>query len=71
MLRGVNVSGQRKVAMKELVELCQSLGFSNVASYLQSGNLKLNNNYFERTLKLRATTRNWNTTHKLYELART
>ncbi len=167
LLRGVNVSGQRKVAMKELVSLCQSLGFSNVESYLQSGNIvldaplgaaeleatleqairnefgytdidvlartapeigaviesmpaawkthdtsllyftflktapaavasaasflpdefeagekviyihcpggygktKLNNNYFERTLKLRATTRNWNTTVKLYELA--
>jgi uncharacterized protein (DUF1697 family) len=167
MLRGVNVSGQRKVGMKELVSLCQSLGFSNVESYLQSGNIildsqlgateleatleqairsefgyadvdvlvrtapeiraviaslpagwkahdtshlyftylkaapaatahsasflpdefavgekviyilcptgygktKLNNNYFERSLKVRATTRNWNTTVKLFELA--
>lgn len=169
MLRGVNVSGQRKLTMKELVALCQSLGFTNVVSYLQSGNLvldskldaaklekkledtigsefgyadvdvlvrteqqllatleslpaewkehdtatlhftftktpigttaahgdflpdefaagervvyvhcpngygrtKLNNSYFERILKLRATTRNWNTTNKLYELTRT
>jgi len=167
MLRGVNVSGQRKLAMKELVSLCRSLGFAEVESYLQSGNIvldtdldageleatleraicsefgyadvdvlartaadilavlkaapgawkahdtanlyftfiknapaatpaaganflpdefvigekvvyihcpngygktKLNNNYFERILKLRATTRNWNTTTKLYQL---
>lgn len=168
MLRGINVSGQRKIAMKELVGVCQSLGFTEVESYLQSGNIalnseldavalettleraicrefgyadvdvlartaadiqaaidavpaawkgrdtatlyftflkaegdatverdsflpdefsigekvvyvhcpggygktKLNNSYFERVLKLRATTRNWNTTTRLYELAR-
>ncbi|MES2164749.1 MAG: DUF1697 domain-containing protein [Pseudomonadota bacterium] len=167
MLRGINVSGQRKLAMKELVSLCQSLDFTDVESYLQSGNIvldtdldataleatleraicsefgyadvdvlartapdilavlqavpaaweahdtaslyftfiktapaatpaagagflpdefavgekvvyvhcpngygktKLNNNYFEHILKLRATTRNWNTTTKLYQL---
>lgn len=168
MLRGINVSGQRKIAMKELIGVCQSLACSDVESYLQSGNIvlnsdldvielettleraifsefgyadidvlvrtapellaainavppawkgadtaslyftflktashakvesgsflpdafsigekvvyvhcpggygktKLNNSYFERALKLRATTRNWNTTTKLYELAR-
>lgn len=167
MLRGINVSGRRKIAMKELVSLCQSIGFSKVENYLQSGNIvldaemdateleatlegalssefgytdidvivltapeilaaiealpsawkehdtatlyftflkaspvvaaaktsflpdefavgervvyvhcpngygrtKLNNNFFERTLQVRATTRNWNTTTKLYELA--
>ncbi|MBA5637982.1 DUF1697 domain-containing protein [Duganella sp. LX20W] len=168
MLRGINVSGQRKIAMKELVGVCQSLACTDVESYLQSGNIvlssemeaaeletileraicsefgypdvdvlvrtapellaainavppawkgadtaslyftflkaashakvegdnflpdayaigekvvyvhcpggygktKLNNSYFERVLKLRATTRNWNTTTKLVELAR-
>src|SRR5476651_613027 len=41
MLRGVNVSGQRKLAMKELVSLCRSTGFAEVESYLQSGNIVL------------------------------
>jgi uncharacterized protein (DUF1697 family) len=169
LLRGINVGGQRKLAMKELIALCESLGFTSVESYLQSGNLvldsklgaskleeklqsaicaefgyvdvdvlartakdlqstldgvpkawkshdtatlhftflktaptalpaentaflpdefsigenvvfvhcpngygrtKLNNSYFERILKVRATTRNWNTTMKLLELTR-
>jgi len=169
MLRGINVGGQRKVAMKELIDLCLSLGYTGVESYLQSGNIvlnteqdasalesalqqaicrefayadvdvlarsaadlqavlnalperwkscdkaalhftftktvpaasisddasflpdefcignrvvyihcpngygktKLNNSFFERKLKLRATTRNWNTTNKLYDLTR-
>jgi len=171
MLRGVNVSGQRKLTMKELVGLCTTIGFSDVESYLQSGNIildsdlsaaqveasleqgireqygyadvdvlawtapelkaaianvppawqdydtgklhfsfikrsagghakaaatkadyspdefsigkdvayvhcpngygrtKLNNSFFEKLLNTRATTRNWNTTQKLYELA--
>ena len=32
------------------------------------GNTKLNNNFFENKLKLKATTRNWKTVLKLYEL---
>jgi uncharacterized protein (DUF1697 family) len=32
------------------------------------GNTKLNNNFFENKLKVRATTRNWNTVNKLVEL---
>jgi uncharacterized protein (DUF1697 family) len=39
LLRGVNVGGHRKVRMAELTALYASLGFSNVRSYLQSGNL--------------------------------
>jgi len=41
MLRAVNVSGQRKVKMAELRDLCVSLGCSDVETYLQSGNLIL------------------------------
>lgn len=33
------------------------------------GNTKLSNNYFENKLKVRATTRNWNTVNKLLTLA--
>jgi uncharacterized protein (DUF1697 family) len=41
MLRAVNVSGQRKLKMTELRELCESLGHSDVETYLQSGNILL------------------------------
>jgi uncharacterized protein (DUF1697 family) len=33
------------------------------------GNAKMNNNFFEKKLKLRATTRNWKTVNKLFELS--
>src|SRR4029453_12408033 len=39
LLRGVNVGGHNKVAMSALRELCAELGFANVKSLLQSGNL--------------------------------
>jgi len=39
LLRGINVSGQKKIKMAELRVLYQSLGFSDVESYLQSGNV--------------------------------
>ena len=34
------------------------------------GKTKLNNNYFESTLKMRATTRNWKSVEKIVELSR-
>ena len=39
LLRGINVSGQKTVRMPELKTLYESLGFSHVATYLQSGNV--------------------------------
>ncbi len=39
MLRGINVSGQKKIRMIELRSLYEALGLSNVQSYLQSGNV--------------------------------
>jgi len=39
LLRGINVSGQKKIRMQELREICESIGLDNVSSYLQSGNL--------------------------------
>jgi len=39
MLRGINVSGQKKIHMAELRNLYESLGLENVQSYLQSGNV--------------------------------
>ena len=38
-LRGINVGGQKRIAMADLLQLCTSLGFDNVRTYLQSGNV--------------------------------
>lgn len=39
LLRGINVGGHRRVPMAELRALVASLGHTEVASYIQSGNL--------------------------------
>ena len=39
ILRGINVSGQKLIKMDKLREALASLGFSNLATYIQSGNV--------------------------------
>ncbi len=39
LLRGINVSGHRKVPMPKLKQLFEGLGCTNVATYIQSGNV--------------------------------
>ena len=39
MLRGINVSGRNKVPMAGLRSTAESLGYTGVRSYVQSGNL--------------------------------
>src|ERR1700757_4794113 len=39
MLRSVNVGGRNKLAMTTLRSLAERLGFTEVVTYLQSGNL--------------------------------
>lgn len=39
LLRGINVSGQKKINMKELKALYEEAGFQNVQTYIQSGNV--------------------------------
>lgn len=39
LLRGINVGGHRKVPMAELRDLLTKIGFSNVKTYIQSGNV--------------------------------
>lgn len=39
MLRGINVSGQKKIKMDNLRALYESLHFNNVKTYIQSGNV--------------------------------
>ena len=39
LLRGINVSGQKKILMADLKALYEELGFINVQTYIQSGNV--------------------------------
>ncbi|MEZ4767757.1 MAG: DUF1697 domain-containing protein [Caldilineales bacterium] len=39
MLRGINVSGQKKIKMADLRAMFEAADFSNVQSYVQSGNV--------------------------------
>lgn len=39
ILRGINVSGQKKIKMADLKALYEKLGFSDVQTYIQSGNV--------------------------------
>lgn len=41
LLRGINVGGKARIAMPALRELAQQIGFTDVATYVQSGNLVL------------------------------
>jgi len=56
LLRGINVGGRNKVAMSKLTELFELLGFNDVRSYLQSGNVlcstsKLSNAALQRRIE--------------------
>ena len=42
LLRGINVSGQKKILMADLKLLYESLGFQSVTTYIQSGNVVFN-----------------------------
>ena len=39
LLRGINVSGRNKIPMQELRSLCGRLGWTDVQTYIQSGNV--------------------------------
>ncbi len=39
ILRGINVSGQKKINMAELRQLLSNLGFQELNTYIQSGNI--------------------------------
>jgi uncharacterized protein (DUF1697 family) len=42
LLRGINVGGRRKILMAELRELLTNIGFVDVKTYIQSGNIFFN-----------------------------
>lgn len=45
LLRGINVGGKNKINMDELKLLLSKLGFSNVITYINSGNIIFDSNY--------------------------
>ena len=60
IVKGFDFSPDRFFIIGKEVYLCVSNGY---------GETKLSNNFFEKKLKVNATTRNWNTVQKLFELA--
>jgi len=44
ILRGINVGGHRKILMADLRKMYEDLGFKEVKSYIQSGNVVFNSN---------------------------
>lgn len=53
LLRAVNVGGTGKLPMKELAELCRSLGYADVRTYIQSGNVVLLTDEAKETVRER------------------
>ncbi len=51
LLRGVNVGGKNKVPMADLRQCLEELGFSDVSTYIASGNALLKSNQSASTIK--------------------
>ena len=51
LLRGINVGGKNKVPMAPLRQLLEDLGYSNVASYIASGNVILRSDRSQGAIK--------------------
>jgi len=51
LLRAVNVGGTGRLTMKALSELCVELGFRNVRTYIQSGNVIFESNLPETAIR--------------------
>ena len=47
LLRGINVSGHKKIKMPDLKAIFETLGFTNVRTYIQSGNVVFESNSAE------------------------
>lgn len=52
VLRGINVSGQKKILMQDLKTLYESLQFKEVQTYIQSGNVVFKSNEKINDLKI-------------------
>ncbi len=51
LLRGINVGGKNKVSMAELKKCLEVLGFSNISTYIASGNVFLQSNKHTAEIK--------------------
>jgi uncharacterized protein (DUF1697 family) len=51
LLRAVNVGGTGKLPMSDLKSLCEELGFTNVRTYIASGNVVFASRKFEAAIK--------------------
>ncbi len=49
LLRGINVSGQKKINMTDLKSLYEKQGFQDVLTYIQSGNVIFNSDISDRS----------------------
>jgi uncharacterized protein (DUF1697 family) len=54
LLRGINVSGQKKIPMAELRELLSKSRFENVQTYIQSGNVVFQSSEKNKTILVHA-----------------
>ncbi|CAB3797677.1 DUF1697 domain-containing protein [Pararobbsia alpina] len=52
-LRAVNVGGTGKLPMSELRAMCESIGFTNVRTYIASGNVVFESKLTEASVKAR------------------
>jgi uncharacterized protein (DUF1697 family) len=50
LLRGINVAGKNKIKMADLKKLFESIGFNNVTTYIQSGNVIFESSMNEKEL---------------------
>ncbi|WP_028893062.1 DUF1697 domain-containing protein [Tenacibaculum sp. 47A_GOM-205m] len=50
ILRGINVSGKNKLPMAELRDILNELGFQNIQTYIQSGNVILDSEEAKETV---------------------
>jgi len=50
LLRGINVSGQKKIKMSDLKILFEDLSFTNVETYIQSGNVLFNSSTINKKI---------------------
>jgi len=51
LLRGINVSGQKKINMNELLSYMEEVGLKDTKTYIQSGNLIFNSELRSQELK--------------------
>ena len=50
LLRGINISGKNKIAMAELKNEVEQLGYKNVRTYLNSGNVIFESDTYDKKL---------------------